>query len=250
MSKLKCDLLLLAAGFGKRLKPLTDSVPKPLIPVGGKPIIDWNLELISRSGVDEIFINLHYLPELIRSYVGDGSKWGLRVQYVYEPVILDTGGAIKNIEPFLKHKTLLTVNSDIVVGPDFSLENLLRKHEENPHNPWATLVLRADTDAKKYGSVGVDKDFQIVSFLGQNYFNREPVSELMYTGIQAISRATLNEMPRSGEVFSITQDVYVNLLKQNKYLSSVIYSGYWSDVGTPFRLDEASKAIPTIFGIS
>ena len=122
------DVLLLAAGFGKRLEPLTVNTPKPLLEVGDKPLIAWNLELIARSGFSRVFINLHHLGERISEFVGDGSHWGLSVEYSKEDPILETGGAIKNIEHKLREPYLITLNSDILLGPDFSLARILEAH--------------------------------------------------------------------------------------------------------------------------
>ena len=227
------DVLILSAGFGARLRPLTDSLPKPLIEVAGKRLIERNLELIARAGAKEVFINLHYLKEKIRDFVGDGSTWGLHVRFVEEPVILDTGGAIKNIEPWLQHEQLVTINADVIVGPDFNISDVLRRHVQNPEHPLITMVLRSDSKAVEYGELGVDAGGRVVSFSGHTYRPGLWRRGLMFSGIQVISRKVLEHMPPRGEVFSITRKTIRDILENQGIIASYEYLGYWTDVGTP-----------------
>lgn len=90
--------VILSAGLGTRLRPLTDTIPKPMLPLLGKPMLLWNIEHFKRHGVKEFFINLHYLPDVIRNYFGDGSKFGVLIHYSFEPTILGTAGGVKNFE--------------------------------------------------------------------------------------------------------------------------------------------------------
>ena len=94
--------MILAAGLGTRLRPLTNTIPKPLLPVGGTPLIVWNLLLLKRHGFHQVVINLHHLGPLIEQALGDGSKFGLRIIYSREPVILGTGGGIKQVESLFR----------------------------------------------------------------------------------------------------------------------------------------------------
>ena len=244
------DVLLLAAGFGKRLRPLTDSIPKPLVAVGGRPLIDRNLELIARSGLPKVFINLHYLGQKIRDYVDDGSRWGLEVVYSEEPILLDTGGAIKNIEPQLQQPQLITVNSDLLIGPDFSLNQPFAAHSSCAAQPLLTMVLRPDPAAEAYGSIGIDSSGRVVSFLGTDYGFGAEVQRLMFLGIMVINRKVIEQfMPDQG-IFSITRDTIRKILESGEHIHSMIYHGYWNDIGTPDRLNQASKDVEGIFGTS
>ncbi len=239
----RADLLILAAGFGKRLGELTSSRPKALIEVGGKPLIFWNIELAAASGFKKIFINLHYLPEQIRQAVGDGSEWGVDIVFSEEqPIILDTGGAIKNIESKLEHSQLVTMNCDTLVGRNFSLNALLDRHQEFDA-ALATLVLRSDSRARDFGALGIDDGGRVVSFLGKHYGPGPEKRELMYTGIQVISRRLIETMPPQGSVFSITKDIYPEVLAADGFIGSVVYDGIWNDVGTPERLKEAQQQV-------
>jgi len=104
--------VLLAAGKGERLKPLTDSLPKVMIPINGKPILEYHIEMLAEAGITDVFINLHHLPEKIREYFKDGAGWGLKIQYSYEPEILGTAGAVKKLEDELKQGAFLVIYGD------------------------------------------------------------------------------------------------------------------------------------------
>lgn len=236
-----CDVLLFAAGFGKRLLPLTANKPKPLLEVKGKSLIEWNLLLLSRAGFDRVFINLHYLGDQIRAQLGDGSRWGMELLYSEEPLILDTGGGIKNIEPLLRRPQLVTVNSDTLFGHDFSFVPLFKEQEKGAR---ATLVVRQDEKAKFFGSLFVDGEGQVIQFLDASRPDAGDATlrEVMYAGIQIMERSLIAEMPASGTVFSLTKETFRTVVRSGQILRTCRYDGYWSDVGTPERLDEASKS--------
>jgi len=104
--------ILLAAGKGTRLSSLTDKIPKVMIPIAGKPILEHHVEHLAGAGIQEIFINLHHLPERITSYFGDGRKWGVRIRYSFEPEIMGTAGAVKKLEAELRGGPFLVVYGD------------------------------------------------------------------------------------------------------------------------------------------
>src|ERR671938_2054733 len=112
--------MLLAAGHGTRLRPLTDRVPKAMVPVGRMPVIEHNFRLVARHGVDEVIINLHAHPDAIPAYVGDGSRWGLHVTYSYEESLLGTAGAVKRMEQTLEGETFAVIYADNLSDGDLS----------------------------------------------------------------------------------------------------------------------------------
>lgn len=234
----QADVLLLAAGFGKRLGRVTESLPKPLVRVRGRSLIERHLEDLSRAGFSRVIINLHYLGDMIREHLGDGSRWGLEIVYSPEDPILDTGGAIKNVQHLLRESVLITVNSDTLIGNDFSYEALIAAHLAAPHLPLATLVLRRDPRATSFGEVGIDNENRISYFIDTDVPGTTTAQRgLLYTGIQAINPILLEKMPPAGTAFSITRDTYYAVLKEQQgALQGYLYGGYWSDVGTPERL--------------
>ncbi len=250
-----CEILLLAAGFGERLRPITDHTPKPLIKVGGKTLIERNLELIARSGFHRVVNNLHWHGEKIRNFVGDGSRWNLAVEYSEEDPILDTGGAIKQIQHRLTEPVLMTINSDILVGPDCDLNAFLRAHVENIESPAATMVVRNDPGIKVFGAIGVLPSGEVASFVGKPYPRGDgdaaglKIEETVFIGIQVLSDRVYGYMPAAGVPFGITRQTYPKMLEAGERVWSVKFNGYWSDVGTPDRLEEASKAINGIFSV-
>jgi len=110
--------IILSGGLGTRLRPLTNDIPKVMVPIGGKPVLEHHIKQLKRSGVTEILINLHYLPEVIKSYFGDGSKFGVNITYKYEPEILGTAGAVKNFEDCLKDE-FLVIYGDVLSFVDY-----------------------------------------------------------------------------------------------------------------------------------
>ena len=236
------DIFILAAGFGTRLRPLTDTCPKPLIKIAGKTLLERNIESLVRSGAKRIIVNVHYLAEQIISFLGNGSKWGIEIVISREDPILDTGGGIKKIENILQHDILLTMNSDILLPDDFDFIPLLETHNSY-QDTLSTLILRADADSKKYGEIGIGDDSRIYSFLNVQSADiiGKKIDNYMYTGIQFINRQAFSIMPAVGTVFSITRDFYAPLLSQQYELRGIVYSGYWSDVGTLESLANAQK---------
>ena len=109
--------MILAAGFGTRLRPLTNTVPKALVPVAGRPLIEYSLLFLKAYGIENVVINLHHLGEKIREALGDGSAYGLRITYSPEDPILESGGGIKNAQPFLDGETFLVLNCDTIHRP-------------------------------------------------------------------------------------------------------------------------------------
>jgi len=242
------DVLLLAAGFGTRLRPLTDSIPKPLLPFCGKCIIDWNLELLASAGFRRVFINLHYLGSLIREHVGTGSAWGLDVHYLEEPVILDTGGAIRNFQEHMRGEALLVINADIVLDRQFPFAQLLNAHKQaSAEDPVvATMVLRRDEDSADYGQVGMDRQGVICHFRGHDYLAPcGPLEMLMFTGIHVLSRNVFEYMPPKGLAFSITRDTYRMVLECGSLIRGFLYNDFWEDLGTIDRLRRAEKVFAT-----
>ncbi len=253
LSPANCDAFLLSAGFGKRLKALTTATPKPLVLLHGRPLIDWNLELLSRSGFRRVFVNLHYLGEQIADFLGDGSRWGVEILYSREPILLDTGGGIKNIEHRLQSEALVTINSDVLLGRDFDYQKLLNAHRAAGPDCIATLTVRVDTQAERFGALRVDEAGRVIRFLDESLPTDDGGSQsglgkessagtvVMYAGVQVLSRAAFDFMPPAGSVFSITKDTYRMVIRQGGLLSTYLFEGYWSDVGTPERLESASK---------
>lgn len=225
--------MILAAGMGTRLRPLTNTIPKPLLPIAGTPLIVWNLLLLKRHGFHEVVINLHHLGPMIEQALGNGSKYGLRIYYSHEPVILGTGGGIKQAEPNFSGEPVLVLNGDTLFELD--LEALCGVHLQR--KAAATLVLRADPDAAQWGLVEVGSDDRIVRITGRGKPDAGPTQPRMFAGIHILSPRLLRDVPK-GKASSII-DVYVSAIQRDETVVGYDFSGYWSDVGTPQRYAQA-----------
>jgi NDP-sugar pyrophosphorylase family protein len=155
--------MILAAGLGTRLRPLTDTVPKPLLDVAGEPMIAFSLRLLRAAQISEVVINLHHLGEQIRSTLGDGRAYGVHITYSDENPILDTGGAIAAARAFLADDTFVVVNADTVI--DLSLQRVIDAHRRAQAT--ATMVLRPDPEAERYGLVEIDAGNRVRRILGR-----------------------------------------------------------------------------------
>ncbi len=216
--------MILAAGFGTRLKPITDYIPKPLVPILNKPLIEYTIDLLARHKITDIYINLHYLMDSLATYLGDGKKYGVKITYSKEKEILGTGGGIKKCEKFLKDGPFLVINSDILL--DIDLFDLIQKHEES--GALATMVLRKHPESKKYGEFSVDENGLIVNFLGKG----ENISNhYMFTGVHLLEPEVFNYLETS-RFSSIIDSFYRKAFDDGKALLGYIMEGYWSDVGT------------------
>jgi NDP-sugar pyrophosphorylase family protein len=217
--------MLLAAGFGTRLRPLTNDTPKPMLKVQGRPLIDYPLMQLAEAGIHEVMINLHYLPNAIKSHVGDGSAFGLRVQYSFEPEILGTAGGVKNCEDFFNGEAFLIMNADVLT--DLQLHLVIEAHNTNTENV-ATLVVRQLAAGEAYTAMTVRND--AIAQIGAGEFH--------YTGIMVGSSALVEALPTNGPS-NLVIDGVEPLIQAGHAVGSHIHTGYWNDVGTPARYQAA-----------
>ena len=232
--------MILAAGLGTRLRPLTANIPKPLLPVGGIPIIVWNLFLLRQHGIKEVMINLHHLGHMIEKKLGDGSQWGMRIQYSIEPIILGTGGGIKKVESFFEGEPFLVINGDTLIELD--LTKLLEKHRGG--NGVATMVLREDPKVERWGVIETNLDHQVINILGRGRKiapTDPPGLPYMFAGVHVIDPLLLRHCPQ-GQPSSII-DGYVAELEGGAVIQGYIAKGYWSDIGTEERLAQACRDV-------
>jgi NDP-sugar pyrophosphorylase family protein len=228
--------MILAAGLGTRLRPLTNTIPKPLLPIAGTPLIVWNLLLLKRYGFHDVVINLHHLGPMIEQAVGNGSRYGLRIIYSREPVILGTGGGLKQAEPNFSGEPVLVLNGDTLFELD--LEALCAFHQER--KAAATLVLRSDADAARWGLIEVGSDGRIVRITGRGKSESGPTQPRMFAGIHILHPRLLRDVPKGKESSII--DAYVSAIERDEPVLGYDLKGYWSDIGTPERYAQAEQA--------
>ncbi|MBH0208347.1 MAG: NDP-sugar synthase, partial [Nitrospira sp.] len=227
--------MILAAGLGTRLRPLTNTIPKPLLPIAGTPLIVWNLLLLKRHGFHQVVINLHYLGPMIEQALGDGSKFGMRIIYSHEPVILGTGGGIKKAEPYFSGEPVLILNADTLVELD--LEALWDFHRSR--GAVATLVLREDPEADRWGVVEVGEQDRILRITGRGVREAATIARRMFAGIHILHPRLLQQVPKG--VASSIIDPYVAAIERGEPVLGYDLRGYWSDIGTPERYTHAEQ---------
>ena len=218
--------IVLSAGYGTRLWPLTEDRTKPAIPILGKPLVGYVAEYLAGYGIDEIVVNLHHRPESVRRALGDGSRFGVKLHYVEEPEILGTSGALDNTREFFEHETFVVVNGKIIT--DIDLNSALETHRKT--NAIATLVLLPNTRRERF-SVVETEDGRIKGFGGMPVQGETGPAPLMFTGIHILEPRIFDYVPRG--VFSDSVvDVYPKAIANGEILAAHVASGKWRELST------------------
>jgi NDP-sugar pyrophosphorylase family protein len=218
--------IILSAGYGTRLWPLTEDRTKPAIPILGKPLVGYVAEYIAAYGFDDIVVNLHHRPESVRAALGDGSKFGVKLRYVEEPVILGTSGALDNTREFFQDETFLSINGKIIT--DIDLNAALETHRKM--NAIATLVLLENQRRERFSVVDVEQG-RITGFGGMPDPNATGPTPLMFTGIQLLEPRIFDYIPRGVFSHSVT-DVYPQAMAKGETIAAHIASGTWRELST------------------
>lgn len=210
--------MILAAGRGERMRPLTDHTPKPLLSVGGKPLIIWHIERLAMAGVAELVINHAYLGQQIERALGDGRAWGVRIQYSPEEVALETAGGIANAMPLLGEAPFIVVNGDVYTDIDYrtlSLPAGMLAHlvmvDNPPQHPQGDFCLQADR-VQEAGPA-------LLTFSGVGVYHPQLFAEItpgMPAKLAPLLRVAMRQQQVSGQH----------------------HAGLWHDIGTPQRLQQ------------
>jgi NDP-sugar pyrophosphorylase family protein len=228
--------MILSAGYGTRLWPLTEDRTKPAIPILGKPLVGYVAEYLARYGCDEIVVNLHHRPESVRRALGDGSRFGVKLHYVEEPEILGTSGALDNARALLDGETFIVVNGKIIT--DIDLSAALETHRRQ--QAIATLVLLPNAACEKF-SIVKTIDGRLTGFGGMPVPEQFSMDDppLMFTGIQILEPRILDYIPRG--VFShSTTDVYPQAMVKGENIAVHVADGCWFELSTLRRYLEIS----------
>jgi len=214
------SVMLLAAGKGKRMGALTKETPKPLLIFKGKPLIVWHIEKLSAAGFTDIVINVSYLAEKIKEYLGNGSQWGVRIFFSDENPILETAGGIKKALPLLKSDPFLVINSDIYSDINYaelyklnlpkSIEGLLFFVKNPLHNPGGDFLLGDDGVVMNDGMI--KKTFSGVALYRHDFFYDLPNNEFI-------------------ELSDVLKEKV-----EKRLIRGSLFNGLWIDIGTPERL--------------
>jgi len=220
--------MILAAGRGERMRPLTDHTPKPLLKVGGKPLIVWHLEHLAKAGFKEVVINHAHLGEQIERYLGDGSTWNLNIQYSPEKIALETAGGIANALPLLtenskKIEPFLVVNGDVFTEIDFATMHLSQSH-------LAHLALVENPPQHPNGDFAIERGF----------LKNDGTQKFTFSGV-GVYHPNLFQKIKRGEGAKLAPLLREAITEQKA--TAEFFNGIWHDIGTPERLDALDKSI-------
>ncbi|HYN85416.1 MAG TPA: nucleotidyltransferase family protein [Pyrinomonadaceae bacterium] len=229
--------MILAAGYGTRLWPLTIDRAKPAIPFMGRPLVGYVAEYLARFGCREVAVNLHHRPESVRAALGDGGRFGVRLEYVEEPEILGTSGALDNARYFFERDTFVVVNGKIAT--DIDLGAAFETHRRA--GALATLVLQRNEARERFSAVEVEGGL-VTRFAGMPSKAGTGDAPLMFTGIQILEPRVFDYIPRG--VFShTTTDVYVPAIARGERVAAHVAEGYWYELSTIPRYLDISLAL-------
>jgi mannose-1-phosphate guanylyltransferase len=223
--------LILAGGEGTRLRPLTSTVPKPVVPLVDRPFIAFMLDWLKRHGVDDVVMSCGHLADGVRRVLGDGAALGIRLRYMEEPRPLGTGGALKFAEDMLDDRFLM-LNGDVLTDIDVSAQ--LAAHERLGAR--ATLALYPVEDPSAYGLVRLAGDGAVTEFVEKPSADQIDTNNVS-AGVYVLEKPVL-ELLEEGQPASIERDVFPRLVGDG--LFGHVSDGYWKDIGTPARYLEAT----------
>ena len=226
---LPVQAVIMAGGYGKRLRPLTEEIPKPMVSVGGRPLMERIIEQLRKAGIKQINITTHYKPEKIIAHFGDGSNFGVKINYLTEDCPLGTAGALGLLEK--PHCPLLVINGDILTQVDF--RDMLAYHQE--HKADLTVAVRKYDLKVPYGVIENKGAFV------QKLVEKPSLSFFVNAGIYLLEPSVYHYVP-NGQHFDMT-DLIQRLLEAKRPVASFPIVEYWLDIGQPADYDQAQKDI-------
>lgn len=219
------DAVILVGGIGTRLRPLTLSAPKPMLPTAGVPFLTHLVTRIRDAGVPHIVLGTSYRAEVFEEHFGDGSALGVELEYLVETEPLGTGGGIRNVAPALRGDTVLIFNGDVLSGVD--LRALLATHRRAEAD--VTLYLTKVPDPRAFGCVPTDPDGRVTAFLEKD---PNPVTDQINAGTYVFARSVLDAIPSKRSV-SVERETFPGLLASGALVVGHVADAYWRDLGTP-----------------
>jgi mannose-1-phosphate guanylyltransferase len=225
--------ILLVGGFGTRLMPLTKNTPKPMLTVAGIPVTEHQIAMAKSAGITEIVLATSYLSEVFTPYFGDGSKWGIKIQYAVEKEPLGTGGAIRNAAQLLTtQESVVILNGDVLSA--HNLAEQIRQHEL--HDADVTLHLTQVEDARAFGCVPTDADGRVTAFLEKM---ENPVTNQINAGCYVFNPRIISTIPVD-TVVSVERETFPQLVATGAKVFGYLEKAYWLDIGNPRALLKAS----------
>jgi len=229
--------LILAAGYGKRLEPLTKAVPKPMVPVANKPVMQYNIELLRKYGIKDITANVHYFPEQVENYFGDGSAFGVNLKYSFEEELLGTAGGVRRMSQLAGiDDTFAVISSDILT--DVNIGRMLTYHKKK--KAVATIALTSVSDVTQFGVVVLDEKDKIIAFQ-EKPSREEAKSDLVNTGIYIFEPEILDMI--NGNIRDFGRELFPRLVRDKEPFYGYKMVEYWNDVGGLEKLKSANSDV-------
>ena len=216
--------VVMAGGEGSRLRPLTVTRPKPMVPIVGRPVMEHILNLLKSHGITDVVVTVQYMASAIEDYFGDGSQFGMRISYSREEVPLGTAGSVKNAEAMLD-EPFLVISGDALT--DFNLSEITRYHQD--HKALATLTLAHVANPLEYGVIITNDEGHITQFLEKPSWG-EVFSDTINTGIYVLDPVIFSYFERD-KPFDFSQELFPMMLEKGDPLYGYVADGYWCDVG-------------------
>lgn len=228
--------VIMAGGFGMRLRPLTSNFPKPMVYIANKPMMEHILDLLKKHNLTDIVALLYFQPEEITSYFGDGKRFGVKIEYVLATADYGTAGSVRNAKDFLNDRFLI-ISGDVLT--DIDLSKTIKFHVEK--KSLATMVLTRLENPLPYGVVITDEEGRISRFLEKPTWG-EVFSDTVNTGIYILEPEVLDEIPYHKE-FDFSKNLFPRMLNRKERLFGYVADGYWRDVGNLVEYAHAHQDI-------
>lgn len=219
------DAVVLVGGRGTRLRPLTVGTPKPMLPTANFPFLSHLLARIKAAGINHVVLGTSYKAEVFEQYFGDGSDFGLDIEYVVEKEALGTGGGIRNVLDHVHADTVMVFNGDVLASTD--LNAILKTHHDKDAD--LTMHLVRVPDPRAFGCVPTDDDGRVSAFLEKT---EDPPTDQINAGCYVFRRELIEEIP-AGRVVSVERETFPKYLAQNKRVYGHVDTAYWRDMGRP-----------------
>lgn len=240
--------IIIAGGAGTRLRPLTYTRPKPLIPVVNRPFLEYQVAHLKRHGIDEIIFCTNYMADKIADHFGDGSRFGVSMRYAIEEKPLGTAGAIRNAQSLAGRDTVVVLNGDVLT--DFDISSIVRFHKEK--KALSTLTLKEVPSPSPYGVIITDDEGRVLEFREPSEATKKmlaanPHVELtgvdhINAGIYVMEPEALDAIP-TGRPVSVERETYPRFLEEGKAVYAIARDGYWLDIGRAEQYRQATEAI-------
>ncbi|MGB1287713.1 MAG: nucleotidyltransferase family protein, partial [Aggregatilineales bacterium] len=228
--KLPITAVIMAGGLGTRLRPLTYDVPKPMLPLAGRPMLEWIIEGLNRSGIEDFIITTFHRAEVITEHFGDGSTLDVNIDYVHETTLTGTAGALSSLENW--NRAIMVINGDILTKVDFA--KMWHFHQSN--NAKMSVAIREHQVTIPYGTIELD-DARITQIL-----EKPTIQSFINAGIYIISPETKQYFPPKNEFFDMT-DLIERLIENDEPVVGFPITEYWLDIGQHHQYEQARSDV-------